>query len=48
MFLRARLAKGPPVAVGMDMSTMQWRREVRLPEEVAWEALEGKIMCVDV
>ena len=48
MFLRVRPAKGPPLDVGCDMSTMQWRRFDSVPEVVVCEADVGRMMCAPV
>jgi hypothetical protein len=45
MFFSARPAKGFPLAVEMDMSTMHLVRSVRDPEDVACDADDGKMMC---
>jgi hypothetical protein len=44
-FLIARPGNAAPEAVGIDMSIMQLLRSVRLPEEVARDADDGKMMC---
>jgi hypothetical protein len=48
MFLRVRPAKGPPLDVGCDMSTMQWRRFDSVPEVVVCEADVGRMICAPV
>lgn len=45
MFFNARPAKGWPLAVDMDISTMHLLRSVRDPEDVAWAAEDGRMMC---
>lgn len=45
MFFSARPAKGFPLAVDMDISTMHFLRSIRDPEDVAWAAEDGRMMC---
>ncbi|KAK5625245.1 hypothetical protein RRF57_000960 [Xylaria bambusicola] len=45
IFFNTRPAKGAPALVGTVISTMQRARLVRLPEDVALEAVEGSMMC---
>jgi hypothetical protein len=44
-FLIARPGNAEPSVVGIDMSIMQPLRSVRLPDEVARDAEDGKMMC---
>lgn len=45
IFLSARPAKGFPLAVEIDISTMHLVRSVSDPEDVAWDAEDGRMMC---
>ena len=44
-FLRVRPANGCAVAVGTDMSITHLLRLDKVPEVVAWEAEEGRMIC---
>jgi hypothetical protein len=44
-FLIARPGKAEPEDVGIDISMIQFLRSVRLPEEVARDAEDGRIIC---
>lgn len=43
--LAVRLAYGFPLAVGMDMSTMQWSRDVIEAGTVEVDPEDGSMMC---
>lgn len=45
IFLKASPAKGAPLAVGTDISTMHLLSLVTEPDEVARDADEGRMMC---
>jgi hypothetical protein len=48
MLFTMRLAKGAPLAVGTDMSTIQCFKFVNVPPEVARDALDGSMICTFV